>query len=128
MPSEGGSLPRRGPARAWDAGPEGRAFLDRICARVTGYLKPGGVLLLVQNALVGEQQTLAALRGSGLQAGVALRHLGKLGPRLRARAEWLRARGLLDGDADEVLIIRAQAPSASPVHAAHQMGQRHLLG
>jgi len=32
LPAENEHLPTRGPARAWDAGIDGRALLDRICA------------------------------------------------------------------------------------------------
>ncbi len=63
---------------------------------------------MVQNALVGEQETIEALAGLGLEATVAFRHLGGLGPRL---AE-LRAQGRLHSDEDEVLIVRAQAAAA----------------
>ncbi len=128
VPSESTELPTRGPARAWDAGPDGRAFLEPICARVAEHLNPGGVILLVQNALVGEQETLDALSRHGLEASVAFRHHGGLGPRLRARAHWLRARGLLQDERDEVLIMRGQAPRISPMHPAHEVSEGNLLG
>jgi hypothetical protein len=39
---------------------------------------------------------------------VIFRHRGPLGPRLRARAAWLRERGLLlDDDQEEVIIVKA---------------------
>jgi release factor glutamine methyltransferase len=109
VPGQDPRLPRRGRSRAWEAGPRGRAFLDRICAEVPAYLNPGGVLLMVQNTITGERETIEALRSHGLEVTVALRHHGGLGPRLRERSQWLRAAGLLDGDHDEVLIIRARA-------------------
>src|SRR3954453_22238024 len=37
--------PPRGTARATDAGADGRAILDRICADAPAHLTPGGVLL-----------------------------------------------------------------------------------
>ncbi|NEA27794.1 methyltransferase, partial [Actinomadura bangladeshensis] len=43
----------RGRARAWEAGPDGRALLDRICARAPQHLAPSGTLLLVHSALNG---------------------------------------------------------------------------
>src|SRR5579875_2447502 len=48
-------------------------------------------------------------RGAGLVPEVRERRRGPLGPRLRARASWLRQRGLLlSGDQEELLVIRAQ--------------------
>jgi len=112
LPHPDRELPRRGPARAIDAGPRGRAFLDRICAQAGGHLRPGGVLLLVHSSVCGERETLAALAASGLRSGVVYRHRGALGPRLRARVDWLRAQGmLLEHDEEEVIIVRGEAPS-----------------
>lgn len=110
--------------RAWAAGPDGRVFINRICNEVRAHLNPGGVLLLVQNTLIGEKRTIEALGAGGLDPSIALRHHGSLGPRLRRQARWLRARGMLDSDRDEVLIVRAQLP----VDAAHEVRERHLLG
>jgi release factor glutamine methyltransferase len=110
VPSSRPDLPRRGLARAWQAGSRGRAFLDRICAEAPGYLNPGGSLLLVHSAVCDTHETLDRLRAGGLEAGIALRHTGRLGPRLRERAGWLRSVGLLDGEQDEVVVIRAQVP------------------
>jgi len=108
VPSPSTELPRRGPERAWDAGLDGRVFIDRICAGAPEHLRPGGVLLLVQSAICGEAQTLTALGRAGLQARVAFRHVGKLGPRMREREDWLRDQGrALDGR-DEVIVVRAQ--------------------
>jgi release factor glutamine methyltransferase len=121
----GEDLPKRGPARAWEAGPDGRAFLDRICAQAPGHLKPEGVLLLVHSEVCGERATTAALRREGLEVRVVARQRGPLGPRLRTRAEWLHERGVLnDPNQEELLVIRASLP----VHAAHEVRERHLLG
>jgi len=108
VPSPSTELPRRGPERAWDAGPDGRAFIDRICAAAPEHLRPGGVLLLVQSAICGEEETLAALRRVGLQAQVAVRHMGELGPRMRERLDWLRDQGRAWDGRDEVIVVRAQ--------------------
>jgi release factor glutamine methyltransferase len=63
---------------------------------------------LIHSSVSGERETLEALSASGLQAGVIFRQRGPLGPRLAARADWLRKRGLLlDGDQEEVIIVRA---------------------
>jgi len=130
VPTPGrGELPRRGLSRAWEGGPDGRALVDRICQGAAAHLRPGGVMLLVHSAVCGEQATLDQLTAHGLQAEVALRHHGPLGPILRARAEWLRRRGLLptsrgeEDEDEEILVIRAQAPTASPRGGAGTAGE-----
>jgi len=108
LPHPNEKLPERGLARATDAGPRGRAFIDRICAQVGEHLTPGGVLLLVHSSVCGEQDTLDALSARGLEAEVAYRHRGPLGPILQARVDWLRAQGmLLPGDQEDVIVVRA---------------------
>jgi release factor glutamine methyltransferase len=108
LPDPDDELPRRGLARAWEAGTRGREFLDRICVRVKDYLAPGGVLLLVHSTVCGERETLDALSAHGLVPDVVFRHRGPLGPRLHARVDWLRERGLLlEGDQEELIIVRA---------------------
>jgi release factor glutamine methyltransferase len=111
LPTPGGELPPRGLARAWEGGPAGRAYIDRICAEAAEHLRPSGVLLLVHSSVCGERETLAALGESGLRTEVAVRSRGPLGPRLRARADWLRAHDLVLADGcEEILVIRAQRP------------------
>ncbi len=113
LPSPTGELPQHGLARAWEAGADGRVFIDRICSRASAHLRPGGVMLLVHSSVCGEQATLSALSEQGLSVRVALRHHGGLGPILRARADWLRGQRLLPhDDQEEMLVIRAQAPAA----------------
>jgi release factor glutamine methyltransferase len=110
LPSDTDELPRRGRSRAWEAGRHGRALIDRICTEVTGHLNPSGVFLLVHSSVCGERETVGALCERGLNASVVARHRGLLGPRLRARAQWLRSRGLLpDAGSEELLVVRAQA-------------------
>lgn len=112
LPAPDPSIPRRGPARAWDAGLRGRVFLDRICAEAAAHLKPGGALLLIHSSVCGERETISALTDHGLRTNVVFRHRGPLGPRLRARVDWLREQGLLlDHDQEDVIIFRAQAPA-----------------
>ena len=109
--SASGELPRRGPRRSWDAGPDGRVFLDRICAQAHRHLAPGGVLLLVHSSLNDEQLTLGALARTGLEVRIAERRHGPLGKRMRARAPMLRERGLLpQGEVEDIVIVRAQRP------------------
>lgn len=114
VPSPAKQLPQRGLTRAWEAGPDGRVFLDRICADAPAHLSPGGALLVVHSAICGPDQTLARLRDRGLEADVVFRHVGRLGPLMGQRAGWLRSVGLLDGDQDEVVVVRAQAPADAP--------------
>lgn len=65
----------------WDAGPDGRAVLDRICAQAGPRLRPGGRVLVVQSDLAGIDQTIRALREAGL-TGVepVAEHVGPYGP------------------------------------------------
>ena len=110
LPAAGDELPRSGPRRAWDAGADGRALLDRICEAAPGHLRPGGFLLLVHSSLAGEEQTVRRLAGSGLAVEVLERRRGALGPLLAARAPQLEAKGLLAaGERSEELLVVAGA-------------------
>jgi release factor glutamine methyltransferase len=118
LPGDISSLPQRGLARAWEGGQSGRIFIDRIAAQAGQHLSPDGVLLLVYSTVCGEAQTLAALRAGGLAPAVVVRERGPLGPRLRARADWLRAQGLLlEDDQEEILVVRA-SPMPVPARGA----------
>jgi release factor glutamine methyltransferase len=101
----------RGRARAWDAGADGRAFLDRICAAAPAHLAPGGTLLLVHSDIVGADATLHAYTARGLAADVAERERGPLGPLVSARRAALETYGLLDAGQHEedVLVVRGRA-------------------
>jgi release factor glutamine methyltransferase len=109
LPADDDALPARGPQRAWDAGRDGRAFLDRLCAEAPTHLHPGGVLLLVHSSLCDTEATLGALDARGMRTDIVARHRGELGPLLRARAPQLEARGLLAaGEREEdVVVVRA---------------------
>jgi release factor glutamine methyltransferase len=100
--------PRRGAARAWEAGDDGRVVLDRICAGAPAHLAAGGVLLVVHSEVCDPDATLRALASGGLTADVATREQGRLGPLLRARRETLEARGLLrpGQTSEDVLVLR----------------------
>ncbi|WP_026118425.1 HemK2/MTQ2 family protein methyltransferase [Nocardiopsis salina] len=110
MPAPGRVPPRHRMARCWDAGPDGRFLLDRICAGAPSVLNHGGALLLVQSALAGEQATSDRLEAAGLVPEVLARAQVPFGPVLRARALALRARGLLDAhqEKEELVVIEAQ--------------------
>jgi release factor glutamine methyltransferase len=110
VPAPTDDVPARGHARAWDAGRDGRALLDRICDHARAYLRPGGLLLLVHSSLLGAEPTLAALRARGLSVDVPARQRGPLGPLMRGRRHHLEAAGLLEpGQHEEdVLVFRAR--------------------
>jgi release factor glutamine methyltransferase len=96
--------------RLCDAGRDGRAVLDRICADVPRVLRPGGVLLLAQSGLCGTEETLDRLACSGLRSTISDRTYIPFGPVLRARLPWLRASGRVGAreENDELVIIRAE--------------------
>lgn len=106
VPAETTRLPRHRKARCWDAGPDGRAILDRICAGVRDVLAPGGDVLLVHSALCDTDLTLLKLQRAGLTAHVLARATVPFGPVLRARAAMLEARGLISpGQRVEELVV-----------------------
>ncbi|MFF0433854.1 HemK2/MTQ2 family protein methyltransferase [Streptomyces sp. NPDC004327] len=109
VPASKRADPVRGPGRAWDAGPDGRELLDRICDEVPAVLKRGGLLLLVHSTLSGPDETLSRLTEAGLRANVSERARIPFGPVLRSRRSELCARGLLRpwDESEELVIIRA---------------------
>nr|WP_026119030.1 HemK2/MTQ2 family protein methyltransferase [Nocardiopsis ganjiahuensis] len=110
VPSDTPSPPRYRMARCWDAGPDGRLLLDRICAGAPAVLDEDGVLLLVQSALSGEQATLDRFEKAGLVSEVLMRARIPFGPVLRSRAHTLRDRGLIGPDQteEELVVIEAR--------------------
>jgi release factor glutamine methyltransferase len=106
----GADPPRRGLERAWEAGRDGRALLDRICARAAEHLRPGGVLMLVHSSILGLEPTAAALREGRLEVDVAARERGPLGPLMARRRADLETVGMLaPGQSEEdVLVVRAR--------------------
>ena len=66
---------------------------------------------MVHSSVNGEEATLERMRAAGLEASVAVRRRGPLGPLLAARAPLLERRGLLaPGEREEdVLVIRGAA-------------------
>src|SRR3954447_26981351 len=94
-----------GAARAWDAGPDGRVFLDRICDRAAAHLRPGGRILLVHSSLADPAETERRLTSHGLSSRVAAEHEGELGPIGREREDYLRSIGVVDGDGAERMVV-----------------------
>jgi release factor glutamine methyltransferase len=110
VPSASEALPTRGAARAWEAGPDGRAVLDELCDQALAHLRPGGAILLVHSALIGETATLQRLERSGLEhAEVVAREHGPLGPLMREQQQAGRIPAGVD--AEDVIVVRATAPS-----------------
>ncbi|HEX5782942.1 MAG TPA: HemK2/MTQ2 family protein methyltransferase [Solirubrobacteraceae bacterium] len=110
VPAATDELPTRGPERAWDAGRDGRALLDRICERAGDHLQPGGVLLVVHSSLLGYERTAELLAAGGLEADLAAQERGPLGPLMNGRRAHLEAEGLLSPGQDEedVLVVRGR--------------------
>lgn len=106
VPAATGKLPRHRKARCWDAGPDGRALLDRICAGVPHVLAPDGELLLVHSAVCETDLTLDALDRAGLVPRVLAKATVPFGPVMRSRAALLEARGLVGpGQREEDLVV-----------------------
>ena len=98
----------RGRHRAWDAGVDGRALLDRLCVNLPLLLAPGGTALIVHSQLSDVDQTLRQLRGGELKAAVVARAEVPYGPVLTARRRALVDLGLVGetDDTEELVVIR----------------------
>jgi release factor glutamine methyltransferase len=116
----GAAPPKRGAARAWEAGEDGRAVLDDLCAAAPDHLRPGGAVLIVHSEICGPEATLQAFAEGDLRGDVAARERGRLGPLLRERRTTLEQRGLLrpGQDDEEVLVLRGRADTGRPVTSA----------
>ncbi|WP_198681376.1 HemK2/MTQ2 family protein methyltransferase [Lentzea terrae] len=106
----------RGPARAWDAGLDGRQLLDPLCARMFDLLVPGGVLLMVHSALCGADTTLRQLRDNGLKASIVQRCSVPFGPVMNGRIGFLEQHGLIEPGQrhEELVVIRGDRPERTP--------------
>ncbi|WP_433872410.1 HemK2/MTQ2 family protein methyltransferase [Saccharopolyspora sp. CA-218241] len=113
VPASESTVPTRGRARAWDAGRDGRALLDRLCALAPALLRPRGTLLLVHSALSDVDTTLRRLRGSRLAASVVARRRQEFGPVLRGRTALLEDRGLIAPGQreEELVVVRGERPA-----------------
>jgi release factor glutamine methyltransferase len=110
VPAPSDDLPARGRGRAWDAGRDGRALLDRICEQAPGHLRPGGVLLVVHSSLLGYGRTAELLAAGGLETDLAAQERGPLGPLMNGRRAHLEAHGMLaeSQDEEDVLVVRGR--------------------
>ncbi|MEV6063173.1 HemK2/MTQ2 family protein methyltransferase [Nocardia asteroides] len=106
----------RGAALAWDAGPDGRSVLDRLCATLPDLLTERGVGLIVHSAISDPDRSLTQLRERGADAQVVATGTVPFGPVLRARAGWLTGQGYLaPGQRDEELVVIRVDRTVSPV-------------
>ncbi|GAA1230437.1 HemK2/MTQ2 family protein methyltransferase [Pseudonocardia alaniniphila] len=106
VPAPTAVLPRHRKARCWDAGPDGRALLDRICAGVPDVLAPDGHLLIVQSAVCDADATVEALQRAGLSSETLARATIPFGPVMRSRAALLESRHLIHpGQRFEELVV-----------------------
>jgi release factor glutamine methyltransferase len=101
-----------GPAWAWNAGVDGRMVLDPLCESAAGLLAAGGSMLLVQSTLSGVENSVNALRATGLDAEVIASQLVPFGPVLSARVGWLEVTGMIQKGCrtEELVVIRADKP------------------
>ncbi len=111
VPAASDELPTAGRARAWDAGRDGRAVIDRICAEAPARLRPGGRLLLVHSSVCDPGRTIELLAEQGLTVRPVGSARGPLGPLLSARAALLERRGLLDRDTryEDLVVLEGRA-------------------
>ncbi|SFA94027.1 release factor glutamine methyltransferase [Amycolatopsis marina] len=96
-------------ARAWDAGPDGRRFVDLLCGAAPALLAKGGTMLMVHSSLCGVDGTLRSLRDAALKASVVARSVEPFGPVLTERIDYLQEAGLIEPGQrhEELVVIRA---------------------
>ena len=58
---------------AWEAGPDGRAVIDRFLNELPEYLAPNGRALFVQSSLANVKKTIRALEANGFRVEVVAR-------------------------------------------------------
>jgi len=91
-------------AQAWDAGPDGRSILDRLCHEAPGLLSATGVLLVVQSYYAAPWRSKAVLENRGLHVEEVARHTGALGPIAAARRDHLGV------DHETLVVLGARRP------------------
>lgn len=128
VPAPTDKLARHRKSRCWDAGTDGRAVLDRICAGAADALADDGHLLIVHSTLCGTGLTVDALGAAGFATAVLARARIPFGPVMRGRADMLEARGLIaPGQRWEELVVVGGAravPAVVPlVQSAATLGE-----
>ena len=110
VPADSDALPPRGAARAWDAGRDGRALLDRLCVDGPALLNPGGRMLLVHSEVCGTEITATALQECGLEVDVIARRSIPFGPVMQERASELEQRGFMPRGRrqEEILVVEGR--------------------
>jgi len=118
--------PQTRAAKAWNAGEDGRAVLDDLCATAPAHLNEGGEVVIVQSSLSGVQRTRTLLETAGLRAIVLAEETGPLGPIATARLAHLHQRGLVcRDDPREQIVVIAGVKSGPAVPELH-LGNRSL--
>lgn len=114
VPSCDDELPRRGAARAWDGGRDGRTVIERICRDAPRRLRRGGRMLMVHSDVADPGRTIERLEHAGLDVSVVARRDVPFGPVMTRRARRLREAGLIDeGTAvEQLVVIRASMPAS----------------
>jgi release factor glutamine methyltransferase len=121
--------------RCWNAGPDGRAILDRLIDQLPEHLTDTGQVLLVHSNVCGIKETLDRLEAVGLAPSIVQRQRGPLGPIVRSRVDYLISEGLIPGPRleEEVVVIRGQyardrASRLRPMRAGESRGVPLLRG
>lgn len=119
VPAPTERLPRHTRGRSWDAGPDGRALVDRICREVFEVLRPGGVLLMSHTAVIDADLSLNLLSTQGFDAQVVLSRRVPFGPLMNERSDLLVAMGMIPlGERSEELVVIAATVSSTARTAA----------
>ncbi|MGU3437708.1 HemK2/MTQ2 family protein methyltransferase [Actinomycetes bacterium M1A6_2h] len=95
--------------RAWNAGPDGRVVLDRLCESAVDLVRPGGVLMLVQSEFADPAKSMHMLSDNGFRVREVVRSSIAFGPVMDQQAAWLERTGRLEVGrrTEELVVIRA---------------------
>ena len=106
VPSREGDGAASGPARAWEAGLDGRRFIDMLIAGSVAHLRPGGRILIVHSSLCDVERTVERLGAEGMDAEIVSSERAPLGRITAPRAAELESRGLLEpGERTEATVV-----------------------
>ncbi|MFD6103803.1 HemK2/MTQ2 family protein methyltransferase [Nocardia salmonicida] len=105
-----------GAGLAWDAGPDGRSVLDRLCVTLPDLLTERGIGLIVHAAISDPDRSLKQLREGGVDAEVITSGTVAFGPVMRSRATWLAENGYIEpGQGDEELVVIRVGRTSAPM-------------